>query len=121
MLWLKGTLDFFIFYHFYIELCYFQSSIVSIVTLLGLLTDCKKTPPLYIYTSINIYKYINIYIHIYFIYIYTYTYCLFYIETPANTNTDILDENDTCISNAVSVSSRKCSIWYYFGIAQYHF
>ena len=25
-------------------------------------------------------------------------------------NTDMLDENDTCISNAVSVSSRKCSI-----------
>ena len=25
-------------------------------------------------------------------------------------NPDILDENGTCISNAVSVSSRKCSI-----------
>ena len=25
-------------------------------------------------------------------------------------NPDILDENDTCISNAVPVSSRKCSI-----------
>ena len=35
-------------------------------------------------------------------------FCLFYIETPANT--DILDENGTGISNAFSVSSRKCSI-----------
>ena len=46
-----------------------------------------------------------------FIYIYTCTYCLFVCSTLKHQlNTDILDENDTCISNAVSVSSRKCSI-----------
>ena len=36
-------------------------------------------------------------------------------------NTDILDENGTYISNALSVSSRKCSIEYCFGIVKYHF
>ena len=36
-------------------------------------------------------------------------------------NTDIPDENGTCISNAVSVSSGKCSIYYCFGIVKYHF
>ena len=32
------------------------------------------------------------------------------LKHQLNTDTDILDENGTGISNAVSVSSRKCSI-----------
>ena len=84
-----------------------------------MLTDGKKTPLLYtLYTFINISKYINIYMYIYFVYIHIHIVCS---TLKHQLNTDILDENDTCISNAVSVSSRKCSIWYYFGIAQYHF
>ena len=36
-------------------------------------------------------------------------------------NTDTLDENGTCISNAVSLLSRKYSIYYCFGIGKYYF
>ena len=73
-----------------------------------MLTDGKKTPLLYtLYTFINISKYINIYMHIYFVYIHIHIVCS---TLKHQLNTDILDENDTCISNAVSVSSRKCSI-----------
>ena len=46
MLWLTGSLDFFIFYHFYIELCYFQSSIISILTLFGAAHGWQKDFPL---------------------------------------------------------------------------
>ena len=53
--------------------------------------------------------YMNTYIHIYFIYIYIHTHIVC-STLKHQLNTDILDENDTCISNAVSVSSRKCSI-----------
>ena len=50
------------------------------------------------------YIYINVYIYIYM-------YILFVCSTLKHQlNTDILGENDICISNAVSVSSRKCSI-----------
>ena len=59
----------------------------------------------YIIYYINIY--INTYIHIYFIYIQIHIVCS---TLKHQLNTGILDENDTCISNAVSVSSRKCSI-----------
>ena len=47
MLSLTGTLDFFIFYHFYIELCYFQSSIISILTLFGAAHGWQKDSPLH--------------------------------------------------------------------------
>ena len=45
VLWLTGSLEFFIFHHFFIELCYFQSSIISILTLFGAAHGGKKTPP----------------------------------------------------------------------------
>ena len=76
---------------------------------------------IYIYTYI-FYIYIYTYTYIFYIYVYTYTYIFYiYIYTYIHIHivcstlkhqfsTDILDENDTCISNAISVSSRKCSI-----------
>ena len=45
MLLLTGSLDFFIFYHFYIELCYFQSSITSILTFFGAAHGWQKGSP----------------------------------------------------------------------------
>ena len=48
-----------------------------------------------------------LYTYIFYMYIHKHIAC----STLKNQlNPDILDENDTCISNAVSVSSRKCSI-----------
>ena len=56
-------------------------------------------------------KYIYKYLYTYIFYIYIYIYILFVCSTLKHQfNTDILDENDICISDAVSVSSRKCSI-----------
>ena len=64
-------------------------------------------------SDIYIYIYIYTYIYIYIIYIYIYKYLytyIFYIYIHIHIlcstlkhqlNTDILDENDTCISNAV--------------------
>ena len=56
------------------------------------------TPHIYIYICICIciYIYIFVWLNVFF----------FYIKNQ----TDILDENGTCISNAISVSLRKCSI-----------
>ena len=48
------------------------------------------------------------YIYIY-IYIYIFEWLTVFIYYIKN-QTDILDENGTCISNAISVSLRKCSI-----------
>ena len=45
MLWLTGSLDFLIFHHFYIELCYFQSSIISILTHFGAAHGWQKDSP----------------------------------------------------------------------------
>ena len=42
---LTGSLDFFIFYDFYIEPCYFQSSIISILTLFGPAHGWQKDSP----------------------------------------------------------------------------
>ena len=44
MLSLTGSLDFFIFYHFYTELCYFQSSFVIILTLFGAAHGWERPP-----------------------------------------------------------------------------
>ena len=63
------------------------------------------------------YIYIYTYIHHIYIFIYMYMYMYIYIFVWLNVfffyiknQTDILDENGTCISNAISVSLRKCSI-----------
>ena len=71
---------------------------------------------IYIYIYIHT-PHIYIYIHTPHIYIYMYMYMYIYIFGWLNVfffyiknQTDILDENGTCISNAISVSLRKCSI-----------
>ena len=51
---------------------------------------------------------VNIYILIYIIYIYIHIHIYIYIYIYIYLNTDILDENGTCIFNAISVLSRKC-------------
>ena len=58
----------------------------------------------YIYIIYIFYIYYFIYI-----YIYIYLFVCSILKHLLNTD-DILVENGTCISNAVSVSSRKCSI-----------
>ena len=44
MLSLTGSLDFFIFYHFYTELCYFQSSFIITLTLFGAAHGWERVP-----------------------------------------------------------------------------
>ena len=73
---------------------------------------------LYICIYIHIYKYASIYIYIYmYIHIHIYMYVYIYISyffvcftLKHQLNTDMLDKNGTCISNAASVSSRKFAI-----------
>ena len=75
---------------------------------------------LYLYISLSLYIYICIYIYIHvciyvFIYIYAHTFVwlnVFFVCSilKHQLNTDKLDENGTCISNAASVSLRRCSI-----------
>ena len=63
---------------------------------------------LYIYIYIYIYMYIHIHIYMY-VYIYiSYFFVCFTLKHQLNT--DMLDKNGTCISNAASVSSRKFAI-----------
>ena len=80
---------------------------------------------IYIYLFyIHIIYFILYILYIYFIYIILYIYILYIFVCcilKHLLNTDILVENGTCISNAVSVSSRKCSIWCCFSIVKYHF
>ena len=67
---------------------------------------------IYIYIYIYIYihtPHIYIYIHVY-VYVYIYICMIKCIFFYIKNQTDILDENGTCISNAISVSLRKCSI-----------
>ena len=81
----------------------------------------------YIYISF-LYTYYIFYfiyiIYIFYIYYFIYIYIIYIFVCcilKHLLNTDILVENGTCISNAVSVSSRKCSIWCCFSIVKYHF
>ena len=64
---------------------------------------------LYILFYIYIIYIFYIYYFIYIFYIYIYLFVCSILKHLLNTD-DILVENGTCISNAVSVPSRKCSI-----------
>ena len=62
----------------------------------------------YIYVYIYIYMYVYIYISIYiYIYIYIFLWLIFFVCSilKHQLNTDVLDKNGTCISNAISMSS----------------
>ena len=61
-----------------------------------------------LYILFYIYIIYTFYIY-YFIYIYIYLFVCYILKHLLNTD-DMLVENGTCISNTVSVSSRKCSI-----------